>query len=83
MVAEAITEMGPPGGNSLDFFPIREDVDGIVHSQTRSMLYIVQHFPPWFPGAHHVGGIRAWRSTMQELYDYPLYTVKKQQASNL
>ncbi|KAJ7927763.1 cytochrome P450 [Mycena leptocephala] len=47
MIAEAITEMGPPG---------------------------VQHFPPWFPGAHHVGGIRAWRSTMQELYDYPLYT---------
>ncbi|KAJ7822933.1 cytochrome P450 [Mycena leptocephala] len=40
---------------------------------------ILQHFPPWFPGAHHVGVVRAWRSTMQELYDYPLSIVKKQQ----
>ncbi|KAJ7782203.1 cytochrome P450 [Mycena olivaceomarginata] len=61
MIAQAITEMGPPGGSPLDFFPI------------------LQHFPPWFPGAHHVGVVRAWRSTMQELYDYPLYTVKRQQ----
>ncbi|KAJ7855546.1 cytochrome P450 [Mycena leptocephala] len=27
--------------------------------------------PPWFPGAHHI--------TLQDLYDYPLSTVKKQQ----
>ncbi|KAJ7791271.1 cytochrome P450 [Mycena leptocephala] len=40
---------------------------------------ILQHFPPWFPGAHHVGIVRAWRSTLQDLYDYPLSTVKKQQ----
>ncbi|KAJ7858310.1 cytochrome P450 [Mycena leptocephala] len=40
---------------------------------------ILQHFPPWFPGAHHVGVVRAWRSTMRELYDYPLSVVKKQQ----
>ncbi|KAJ7813324.1 cytochrome P450 [Mycena leptocephala] len=56
MITQAITEMGPPGGSPLDFFPI------------------LQYFPPWFPGAHHVGVVRAWRSTMQELYDYPLYT---------
>ncbi|KAJ7926720.1 cytochrome P450 [Mycena leptocephala] len=40
---------------------------------------ILQHFPPWFPGAHHVGVVRAWRSVVQELYDYPLSTVKRQQ----
>ncbi|KAJ7302115.1 cytochrome P450 [Mycena albidolilacea] len=57
MIAQAITEMGPPGGSPLDFFPI------------------LQHFPPWFPGAHHVGVVRAWRSTMQELYDYPLRAI--------
>ncbi|KAJ7511587.1 cytochrome P450 [Mycena galericulata] len=33
---------------------------------------ILQHFPPWFPGAHHVGVVRTWRSTLRELYDYPL-----------
>ncbi|KAJ6524200.1 cytochrome P450 [Mycena capillaripes] len=38
-----------------------------------------QHFPPWFPGASHVGVARAARSVLRELYDYPVRTVKKQQ----
>ncbi|KAJ7343716.1 cytochrome P450 [Mycena albidolilacea] len=40
---------------------------------------LLQHFPPWFPGAKHVGVVRAWRPTMRELYEYPLSTVKKLQ----
>jgi hypothetical protein len=49
MITQAITEMGPPGGSPLDFFPIRENVDGIVHSQTRSMLYspVLPSLVPW------------------------------------
>ncbi|KAJ7858819.1 cytochrome P450 [Mycena olivaceomarginata] len=39
---------------------------------------ILQHFPSWFPGASHMGVVRARRSTVQELYEYPLRTVKNQ-----
>ncbi|KAF7352084.1 Cytochrome P450 [Mycena venus] len=35
---------------------------------------LLQHFPPWFPGAKHVGVVRAWRPTLRELYEYPLRT---------
>ncbi|KAJ6505784.1 cytochrome P450 [Mycena vitilis] len=39
----------------------------------------LQHFPAWFPGAHHVGIANEWKSTTREIYDYPLREVKKQQ----
>ncbi|KAJ6559762.1 cytochrome P450 [Mycena capillaripes] len=42
---------------------------------------ILQHFPPWFPGASHVGVVRAWKSTVRELHEYSLRTVKKQRGS--
>ncbi|KAJ7881746.1 cytochrome P450 [Mycena olivaceomarginata] len=32
----------------------------------------LQHFPPWFPGAKHMGAVQAWRSTVRELHDYPV-----------
>ncbi|KAJ7882000.1 cytochrome P450 [Mycena olivaceomarginata] len=32
----------------------------------------LQHFPPWFPGAKHMGVVQAWRSTVRELHDYPV-----------
>ncbi|KAJ7463683.1 cytochrome P450 [Mycena latifolia] len=37
---------------------------------------ILQHFPSWFPGASHVGVAKRWRSTLRELHDYPVDTVK-------
>ncbi|KAJ7761230.1 cytochrome P450 [Mycena maculata] len=39
---------------------------------------VLQHFPPWFPGAKHVEVVRTCRPTLRELHDYPLRTVKKQ-----
>ncbi|KAJ7344033.1 cytochrome P450 [Mycena albidolilacea] len=42
---------------------------------------ILQHFPSWFPGASHMGVVRACRPTVQELYEYPFRTVKNQQES--
>ncbi|KAJ7881996.1 cytochrome P450 [Mycena olivaceomarginata] len=36
----------------------------------------LQHFPPWFPGAKHMGVVQAWRSTVRELHDYPVRMVK-------
>ncbi|KAJ7648206.1 cytochrome P450 [Mycena polygramma] len=40
---------------------------------------LLQHFPSWFPGASHVGVVKTWRSTLRELYDYPVRIVTKQQ----
>ncbi|KAJ7620481.1 cytochrome P450 [Mycena polygramma] len=40
---------------------------------------MLQHFPPWFPGAGHVGVANTWRSTVRELYEYPLRVVKQHQ----
>ncbi|KAJ6532371.1 cytochrome P450 [Mycena capillaripes] len=34
---------------------------------------ILQHFPPWFPGASHVGVARASRPILREIYDYPTW----------
>ncbi|KAJ7611541.1 cytochrome P450 [Mycena polygramma] len=39
---------------------------------------MLQHFPPWFPGAHHVGIANEWKSTTREIYEYPLREVNKQ-----
>ncbi|KAJ7885479.1 cytochrome P450 1A2 [Mycena olivaceomarginata] len=39
---------------------------------------LLQYFPPWFPGASHVGVIRTWRPILRELYEYSLRTVKAQ-----
>ncbi|KAJ7761244.1 cytochrome P450 [Mycena maculata] len=39
---------------------------------------VLQHFPSWFPGAKHVGVVEAWKSSTQEIYDYPVRTVRQQ-----
>ncbi|KAJ7463649.1 cytochrome P450 [Mycena latifolia] len=39
---------------------------------------VLRYFPSWFPGASHVGIAKRWRSTVRELHDYPVRTVKKQ-----
>ncbi|KAJ6559780.1 cytochrome P450 [Mycena capillaripes] len=39
---------------------------------------ILQHFPPWFPGAGHVGVVKTWSPTLRELHEYPLRSVRKQ-----
>ncbi|KAJ6472477.1 cytochrome P450 [Mycena sanguinolenta] len=44
---------------------------------------LLQHFPPWFPGADHMRFVRAGRLATRELYEFPLRTVKEQQASAL
>ncbi|KAJ6472466.1 cytochrome P450 [Mycena sanguinolenta] len=40
---------------------------------------VLQHFPPWFPGAAHMGVVRTWRPAIRELHEYPLRVVKEQQ----
>ncbi|KAF7342919.1 O-methylsterigmatocystin oxidoreductase [Mycena sanguinolenta] len=42
---------------------------------------VLQHLPPWFPGAAHMGVVRTGRSAIRELHEYPLRMVKEQQAS--
>ncbi|KAF8212691.1 cytochrome P450 [Mycena galopus ATCC 62051] len=42
---------------------------------------LLQHFPLWFPGAKDMAGVKAGRPVIKELYEYPLRTVKEQQAS--
>ncbi|KAJ7046133.1 cytochrome P450 [Mycena alexandri] len=77
MVFEAMCKTGVPGNSPLDFFPIRrsalklEDGDAIN-------LPEVRHFPPWFPGASHVGVVREWKPVIRELYEYSVRIVKKQ-----
>ncbi|KAF8175026.1 cytochrome P450 [Mycena galopus ATCC 62051] len=44
---------------------------------------LLQYFPPWFPGAAHVGVVRTWNPTMRELHEFPLRTVKHQRARTL
>ncbi|KAJ6463126.1 cytochrome P450 [Mycena vitilis] len=38
----------------------------------------LQHFPPWFPGAHHVRVANTARPAVRELHDYPVREVVKQ-----
>ncbi|KAJ6559765.1 cytochrome P450 [Mycena capillaripes] len=54
---------------------------GLPGSSPETHLVIVQHFPPWFPGAGHVGVVRSWRSVLQELHEYPLRSVRKQKVT--
>ncbi|KAJ6528847.1 cytochrome P450 [Mycena capillaripes] len=52
MVYEAFAKTGPAGSSPVDFFPLRECSSLLRFDEYH--LYIVQHFPPWFPGAKHV-----------------------------
>ncbi|KAJ6559776.1 cytochrome P450 [Mycena capillaripes] len=51
---------------------------GLPGSSPLDFFPILQYFPPWFPGAGHVGVVRSWRSVLQELQEYPLRSVRKQ-----
>ncbi|KAJ7340715.1 cytochrome P450 [Mycena albidolilacea] len=39
---------------------------------------LLQHFPPWFPGAGHVSVVRTSKSTVRRLHEFPLRMVKEQ-----
>ncbi|KAJ7439074.1 cytochrome P450 [Mycena galericulata] len=51
---------------------------GVPGSSPLDLFPILQHFPPWFPGASHVGVVREWRPVIRELYEYSVRIVKKQ-----
>ncbi|KAF7342918.1 Cytochrome P450 [Mycena sanguinolenta] len=40
---------------------------------------VLQHFPSWFPGAHHLRVVKEGRLVIRELYEYPVRMVKERQ----
>ncbi|KAJ7751440.1 cytochrome P450 [Mycena metata] len=51
---------------------------GVPGNSPLDFFPILRHFPPWFPGASHVGVVREWKPVIRELYEYSVRIVKEQ-----
>ncbi|KAF7348906.1 Cytochrome P450 [Mycena venus] len=54
---------------------------GVPGATAIDFFPILQHFPRWFPGTYYMSVAEKWRPVVQESYDYPVQSVKREMES--